>query len=60
MRGKLEGVLAFAVYQAIALLILGPVLGDLHGSVVGMYGGDQSFFAWSLGWWPPFASSAIR
>ena len=52
MRGKLEGVLAFAVYQAIALLILGPVLGDLHGSVVGMYGGDQSFFAWSLGWWP--------
>ena len=59
MRGKLEGLGAFAVYQAIALLVLGRVLGDLHGSVVGRYGGDQSFFAWSLAWWPD-AVRALR
>jgi hypothetical protein len=52
VRGKLEGLGVFAVYQVIALLVLGRVLGDLHGSVVGHYGGDQSFFAWSLAWWP--------
>ena len=52
MRGKLEGLGAFVAYLAISLLVLGRVLGDLHGSVVGLYGGDQSFFAWSLKWWP--------
>ena len=52
MRGKLEGLGAFSAYLAISLLVLGRVLGDLHGSVVGLYGGDQSFFAWSLKWWP--------
>ena len=53
---------AFVAYLAISLLVLGRVLGDLHGSVVGLYGGDQSFFAWSLGWWPDVdrASSATR
>jgi hypothetical protein len=52
VRGKLEGLGAFLAYLAISLLVLGRVLGDLHGSVVGLYGGDQSFFAWSLKWWP--------
>jgi hypothetical protein len=52
VRGKLEGVGAFVAYLAISLLVLGRVLGDLRGSVVGSYGGDQSFFAWSLAWWP--------
>jgi hypothetical protein len=52
VRGKLEGVGAFVAYLAISLLVFGRVLGDLGGSVVGLYGGDQSFFAWSLAWWP--------
>jgi hypothetical protein len=52
VRGKLEGVGAFVAYLAISLLVFGRVLGDLDGSVVGLYGGDQSFFAWSLKWWP--------
>ena len=52
MRGKLEGVGAFVAYLAISLLVFGRVLGDLHGNVVGLYGGDQGFFAWSLAWWP--------
>ncbi len=59
MRGKLEGLGAFVAYLAISLLVLGRVLGDLHGSVVGLYGGDQSFFAWSLKWWPA-AVEALR
>jgi hypothetical protein len=52
VRGKLEGLGAFVAYLAISALVFGRVLGDLHGSVVGRYGGDQSFFAWSLKWWP--------
>lgn len=52
MRGKLEGLGAFTAYLAIALAVFGRILGDLDGSVVGMFGGDQSFFAWSLAWWP--------
>jgi hypothetical protein len=52
VRGKLEGVGAFVAYLAISLLVFGRVLGDLGGSVVGLYGGDQGFFAWSLAWWP--------
>ena len=51
MRGKLEGVGAFVAYLAISLLVFGRVLGDLGGSVVGLYGGDQGFFAWSLVHW---------
>jgi len=46
------GLLAFLVFLALSLLIVGrPLLGDMQGVHAGM-GEDSTIFMWDLTWWP--------
>jgi hypothetical protein len=52
-RASFRGGVAFGLYLIASLLWFGlPVLGDLDGSVIGVYGIEQSAYIWSLEWWP--------
>jgi hypothetical protein len=52
-RLALQMLVAFALFQGLWLLVLGPwILPHLGDRVATRFGGEASLFVWSLRWWP--------
>jgi hypothetical protein len=57
----LQGLLAFAIYQAAFVIVAGmPLIRHLTVPNLRQYWTDEQFYAWSLGWWPYAVSHGIN